>query len=209
LAAVDIGALVRDGGVVLAAYFIGGIPWGILVARLLGGRDPRTIGSGRTGGANVLRALGLGAAALVALLDVAKGAVVVIIARAAGADLPVQVLVALAAILGHSRSPYIGFGGGRGVATGLGSLIVLQPLIAAAVLPIFGVVIAVSRYSSLASLASTTAAGIGVALAVAIGGLPGAYLLYAIVGTGMIWYFHRDNIDRLMRGRENKIGPPG
>lgn len=201
----DIGDVLRSGVAVIAAYLVGAIPWGIVVARVIGGRDPRTIGSGRTGGANVLRALGPGAAAIVGLLDIAKGALVVFLARAAGADLFVEVLAALAAILGHSRSVYIRFGGGRGVATGFGSLIVLQPMIAGAVIPVYAVVFAISRYSSLGSLAATTAAGLAVAAVALVGGSPGAYLLYGIVGTGMIWYFHRDNIERLVRGRERSL----
>ena len=97
--------------VILAAYVIGGIPWGVVIARVTGGPDPRTIGSGRTGGANVMRALGPRAAAASGLLDVLKGIVAVLIAFVAGGGLLLQVLAAFAAIIGHSRSPFIGFKG--------------------------------------------------------------------------------------------------
>ena len=95
---------------------IGGIPWGVVIARVTGGPDPRTIGSGRTGGANVMRALGPRAAAASGLLDVLKGIVAVVLAIVVGGGLGLQILAALAAILGHSRSPFIGFSGGRGIA---------------------------------------------------------------------------------------------
>ncbi len=121
-----------------AAYFIGGIPFGIVVARLVGGRDPRSIGSGRTGGANTLRAIGPRWALVSGLLDAAKGSVAVLIPRVLGFGPEFEVLGALVAIVGHSRSPYIGFGGGRGVSVAWGTLVVIQPLVALAILPVFG-----------------------------------------------------------------------
>ena len=104
----------------LAAFVIGGIPWGVIVARLSGGPDPRTIGSGRTGGANVMRALGPRLALLSGLLDMLKGTVAVLLARFVGAGIEVEVLAGLAAIVGHSRSPFLGFSGGRGVSAAFG-----------------------------------------------------------------------------------------
>ena len=108
--------LVRAFALVVAGYLIGGIPWGVIVARLSGGPDPRTIGSGRTGGANTMRALGPRLALLAGLLDMLKGTAAALLAWAIGAGVLVQVLAALAAVIGHSRSPFLGFGGGRGVA---------------------------------------------------------------------------------------------
>ena len=127
--------------VVFAAYLIGAIPWGVVVARVTGGPDPRTIGSGRTGGANVLRALGPAAAAASGLLDVLKGVVAVLLARAVGGGLELQILAALAAIIGHSRSAFIGFSGGRGIAPGYGGLIVIHPLAALVTIPVFVLVL--------------------------------------------------------------------
>ena len=190
---------------VVAAYFIGGIPWGVVVARLIGGPDPRTIGSGRTGGANTLRALGPRGALVAGLLDVAKGAVAVLVSIVLGGGIVIQTLAALGAIVGHSRSPYIGFGGGRGVAPGFGSLLVIQPLAGLVILPVFLVVLVVSRYSSLASLAASAAGGMAVVVIAIATPLPLGYLFYAVATPALIWLFHHDNIGRLLSGRERKI----
>jgi acyl phosphate:glycerol-3-phosphate acyltransferase len=190
---------------IIAGYFIGGIPFGLVVARLVGGPDPRTVGSGRTGGANVLRALGPRAALVAGLLDAAKGAVSALIPLLLGAPPIVQVLAALAAILGHSRSPFIGFGGGRGIAPGFGGLAVIAPVVALAIVPIFGLILIGSRISSLASLTSSALAMVGLLIAVVIFGMHPAYAVYAVAGAGMIWLFHTDNIRRLLAGQERRI----
>lgn len=192
-----------------AAYLIGSIPWGVIIARLTGGPDPRSLGSGRTGGANVMRALGPRWALVSGLLDAAKGTVAVILARVVGAGIEVELLVALAAIVGHSRSIFVGFGGGRGIAPGWGGLLVLQPIVAVAVLPVFGGVIVATRYSSLGSLTGSATAGLLIAGLVLAGQLPPIYLAYAVAGPALIWYFHADNIGRLLRGEERKIGRVG
>ena len=191
--------------VVVAAYLIGAIPWGVVVARITGGPDPRTIGSGRTGGANVLRALGPRAAAASGLLDVLKGVVAVLLAIVLGGGLELQILAALAAIVGHSRSAFIGFSGGRGIAPGYGGLIVIQPLAALVAIPVFILVLAISRYSSLASLTATAVAALVIVVMVVATALPGLYVVYAITAGGMIWLFHLDNIRRLLAGTERKI----
>jgi acyl phosphate:glycerol-3-phosphate acyltransferase len=191
--------------VIVAAYLIGGIPWGIVVARVIGGPDPRSLGSGRTGGANTMRAIGPRAALVAGLLDAAKGAVAVLLAMWLGLPPLVQSLAAMAAIIGHSRSPYIGFKGGRGVAPGWGALLVIEPIVALAVLPVFLVVLLVTRISSLASLATSIAAAIGLAIAVVVGAVAPAFLVYAVGGAVLIWLFHADNIQRLRSGEERRI----
>ncbi|HEU4918361.1 MAG TPA: glycerol-3-phosphate 1-O-acyltransferase PlsY [Candidatus Limnocylindrales bacterium] len=191
--------------VVVVAYLIGGIPWGVVIARVTGGPDPRTVGSGRTGGANVMRALGPRAAAASGLLDVLKGVVAVVIAIVVGAGLLVQILAALAAILGHSRSVFIGFSGGRGIAPGFGGLIVLHPIAALVVLPVFAVVLLVARYSSLASLTATALGALTVVVTVVAFGMEPLLALYAVAAAGMIWLFHIDNIQRLLAGSERRI----
>ncbi len=191
-----------------AAYLIGGIPWGVIVAKLTGGTDPRSMGSGRTGGANTMRALGPRLALVSGLLDMLKGTVAVLLAQAIGAGIPVEVAAALAAIIGHSRSPFLGFGGGRGVAPAFGGLLAFQPLIALAIIPIFAGVILVTRYSSLGSLAGSAAAGILLAIATATVPLDPWMYVYAVGGTGLVWLFHLDNIQRLLNGQERKIGTP-
>jgi acyl phosphate:glycerol-3-phosphate acyltransferase len=206
----DATTLVRDIAIVVAAFLIGGIPWGVIVARAAGGPDPRSVGSGRTGGANVARALGFRLAVLSGFLDICKGVAAVLIARVLGAGAVVEVLAALAAIVGHSRSPFLGMQGGRGVSAGFGGLLVIQPIIAVLIIPVFAVVFLASRYSSLASLTGSAAAGVGLAALAAIGGQPPVYYLYAIGGPLLIWLFHHDNIARLVAGTERRFGsPPG
>ncbi len=201
----DPGTVVLAVATVAAAYLIGGIPWGIIVARIAGGPDPRTLGSGRTGGANTMRAIGARAALVAGLLDAAKGSVSVLLAIGLGAPPIVQALAALAAIVGHSRSPYIGFKGGRGVAPGWGGLLVIQPVVALAVLPIFLGVLLVTRISSLASLSTSAAAALGLIGAVILGAVAPAFIGYAIVAVALIWLFHADNIRRLLTGQERRI----
>jgi len=205
---VELGDIVRGAAVTLAGYLIGGIPWGIVVARAMGRPDPRTVGSGRTGGANVFRAAGSRAAIVAGVLDLLKGSAVVLLARLVGAGLIFEILAALAAILGHSRSPYIGFAGGRGVAPAFGSVVVMYPLLGVAALAVFLAVFLIGRYSSLASLSAPAAAGLMAIVLVVAAVLPPPYLLYAVGGTGLIWLFHWDNIVRLIRGQERRIGPP-
>ena len=201
----DIGQVVVGALVVVAAYLIGGIPWGVVIARLTGGPDPRTIGSGRTGGANVMRALGPRLALLSGLLDVGKGVVSVLLAIAVGGGLPLEILAALAAIVGHSRSIWIGFAGGRGIAPGFGGLLVIAPVAALVVIPVFLLVLVISRYSSLASLTATAIGALFVIAMVVLLQLSPLYVVYAVVAAGMIWLFHLDNIQRLLSGQERRI----
>ncbi len=199
-------AVVRAVAIVVGAYLIGGIPWGVIVARLTGGPDPRTIGSGRTGGANVMRALGPRLALLSGLLDMLKGTVAVMLARTLGAGVEVEVLAGLAAIVGHSRSPFLGLSGGRGVAPAFGAGLVLAPIPAAVILAVFLATLAVTRYSSVASLTGATVGGIVFAIQILAVPLPYALLGYAIGAPALIWLFHLDNVGRLMRGEERKFG---
>jgi glycerol-3-phosphate acyltransferase PlsY len=199
------GSVVLAVATVVAAYLIGGIPFGIIIARLAGGPDPRTLGSGRTGGANTMRAIGPRAALVAGLLDAGKGSVSVLLAIALGMPPVVQALAALAAIVGHSRSPYIGFKGGRGVAPGWGGLLVIQPVVALLVLPIFLLVLLITRISSLASLSTSAAAALGLIGAVLLGAVAPAFIGYAIAAAALIWLFHADNIQRLLSGQERRI----
>jgi acyl phosphate:glycerol-3-phosphate acyltransferase len=204
-AAMTADTLVLDAVAIVAAYLIGSIPWSVVVARVIGGPDPRTVGSGRTGGANVLRAYGPRIALLTGLLDLSKGVVAVLVARFLGLGPLVESLAALAAIVGHSRSVFLGFQGGRGVATGFGALLVISPLVAAVVAPIFAAVVVVSRYSSLGSLLGAALGGVLLAVLVAAGSAAREYLVYAIAGAALIWLFHLDNIQRLIAGTERRI----
>lgn len=204
----DAPTLIRAIVVIAAAFVIGGIPWGVLVARVAGGPDPRTIGSGRTGGSNMMRALGPRWALLSGLLDAAKGSAAVILAHVLGGGVPLEVLAALAAVIGHSRSIFLGFHGGRGIAPSWGALLVLQWWIALAIIPLFAGVILVTKYSSLGSLTATATAGVLLALATYLVPLDPWYYLYAVGGPVLIFAFHHDNIARLLAGTERKIGTP-
>lgn len=204
----DIPEAIRAVAIVGVSYLIGGIPWGVIVARVTGGPDPRSLGSGRTGGANVMRALGPRLALVSGLLDAAKGAAAVLLAWALGAGTAVAVVAGMAAIVGHSRSPFLGLGGGRGVAPGFGALFALQPLVAAAIIPVFAIVTLVTRYSSVGSLTASAVGGLLLAAATAIAPLDPWLYLYAAGGSLLIWVFHADNIGRLLSGRERKIGAP-
>jgi len=198
--------VVRVAVALVAGYLIGGIPFGIIVPRLIGGPDPRTVGSGRTGGANVSRAVGYRWAAVSGLLDVVKGSVAVLLIIGIGGGPVPQVLAALAAIVGHSRSPFIGFHGGRGIAPAAGGAIILAPIILVAILPVFVLGILLTRISSIGSLAASLAGGIVMIVVTAVTPLAPIYFLYGVGGPGLIWLFHHDNIGRLLRGEERSIG---
>jgi glycerol-3-phosphate acyltransferase PlsY len=197
--------LVRVAVALLGGYLLGGIPFGLIVTRLIGGPDPRTIGSGRLGGANVSRAVGYRWALVSGLLDVAKATVAVLLVRAVGGGYEPQILAALAAIVGHSRSPYIGFHGGRGVAPAGGGAIALAPLALLAIIPVFGAAILLTRITSVGSLSAGLVGGLVVIAATALMPLPPIYYLYGVAVPGLIWFFHADNIARLRAGEERRI----
>lgn len=201
-------ALILRIALVVIAYLSGSIPVGVLVARASGGPDPRSIGSGRTGGTNALRALGRKWAAVVVAGDLAKGALPVLLARVAtGGDSMAEVLVAAGAVIGSGRSIFLGFHGGRGVGTGVGTMLVIQPLAVVIAAPVFFLVILLTKYVSLGSLLGSAAMFPAMLLiwAVAQGWVPPAYLAWAAVGPALIWIAHADNIGRLLHGTERKF----
>jgi glycerol-3-phosphate acyltransferase PlsY len=192
----------------VVGYLIGAIPVGILVARASGGPDPRTVGSGRTGGTNALRALGRKWALAVVLGDVAKGAVPVLIAAwISGGDLWAMTFAALAAVLGAIRSIYIRFHGGRGVGAGVGTLVVMAPLAVVVTAPVFFGAVVITRYVSLGSLLGAAAIFPATILVVWLtqGSVPAPYWVYATVGPALIWVAHWDNLVRLRRGEERRL----
>lgn len=192
---------------ILIAYLAGSIPMGVLVARLSGGTDPRTVGSGRTGGTNALRALGRKRAAIVVTGDLLKGALPVLLARyVTDGDPLVEVLCGAAAVGGAIWSVFAGFRSGRGVGTGVGTMLVIQPVAVLLATPVFVVVILLTRYVSLGSLLGSAAmfpAMLLVLLVVPATPLP--YVIYSAVGAALIWMAHADNIDRLLHGTERKF----
>jgi glycerol-3-phosphate acyltransferase PlsY len=189
------------------AYLLGCIPSGVLVARARGGADLRTVGSGRTGATNALRALGKGPAAIVFLADFAKGALAVLVARAiAGGEPWPQVLAGLAAVVGHTYSLFLGFKGGRGVATGLGSLFAIAPLAGLVAVLAGAVAIALTRFVSLGSMLGASVGGLLLAGASLAGLQPRPYAAFGFAAAALIVVAHRDNIQRLRRGEERRLG---
>jgi glycerol-3-phosphate acyltransferase PlsY len=203
----DTAIVLRTVVLVLIAYLAGSIPVGVIVARFAGGVDPRTIGSGRTGGTNALRALGRKWAIVVVAGDLLKGALPVILARiVTGGDPLTEVLCGAAAVAGAIWSVFVGFRSGRGVGTGVGTMLVIQPVAVLLATPVFIGVILLTRYVSLGSLIGSAAmfpAMLLVLLVVPDTPLP--YVIYSAVGAALIWLAHADNIDRLLHGTERKF----
>ncbi len=204
--------------VIILGYLLGSIPFGVLIARMMGRGDVRAHGSGKTGTTNVLRVAGKKAAALVAVLDISKGALAVVFAGliigrsylvmgnfALGA-LVAQCAAALASMAGHNWPIFLKFQGGRGVATFFGGLIALCPAAA-----IFGGEIlilgaGITRFASLGSIAGVVGAYTILVPLTVLNGFPIEYLAYALIGTVAIIVMHRDNILRLLAGKERRLG---
>jgi glycerol-3-phosphate acyltransferase PlsY len=189
--------------VVLAflAYMMGSIPFGLWLVKAWKGVDVREVGSGNIGTTNVYRAAGKTAAIVVFLLDVAKGALPVAIALWLQLPPWAVVLAGVMAILGHSKSVFLGFTGGKSVATGIGTILALSPLGAAITLALFAVVFAASRMVSLGSIiASLVLPGILFALKT-----PLTYVLYAAGAALYVIIRHRANIQRILAGKENRL----
>ena len=186
----------------ILGYLLGSIPSGWLAGRWLKGIDLRELGSGSTGATNVLRQVGKGPALVVFLIDVGKGAAAVLIARALGQGDWIQVLAGLTALAGHIWPVWLGFKGGKAVATGLGMFLGLAWPVG---LASFGVFMAVFSLSRLVSLASVLAA-ITLPLLMAAGSGSKANLVVALVAMLLVLWRHRSNIQRLLNGTEPKLG---
>ncbi len=200
-------AILRLVVLMLVSYLIGSIPMGVLAARFSGGPDPRTIGSGRTGGTNTLRALGRKWAVVVVTGDLLKGIVPVLLARlVTGGDPLAEVLCGGAAVAGAIWSVFVGFRSGRGVGTGVGTMLVIQPVAVLLATPVFVVVILLTHYVSLGSLLGSAAMFPAMLLVLmVVPETPLPYVLYSAVGAALIWLAHADNIDRLLHGTERKF----
>ncbi len=191
--------------VILAAYLIGSIPTGYIIVKLFTGQDIRTIGSGSTGATNVKRVMGKKWFFIVMILDAIKGALPVILAKIfttafAGIGL-LPVLAAVAVIVGHSKSIFLRFTGGKSVASGVGTILALNWQVGLIIAVIWAVITYVSKYVSLGSI---------IALFISpflmwFFDAPAAYIVYCALGAVYIIYLHRENIKRLIRGEENKV----
>jgi glycerol-3-phosphate acyltransferase PlsY len=190
---------------VVLSFFIGAIPWGYLAGKARRGIDLRTVGSGGTGATNVLRTLGAKASIAVAILDVSKGVLPVVFATSVGFDSGWVAAAAVAAVAGHCWSPFIGFKGGKGVATGAGAAIALFPPVLL-VLPAMAGVIWSTRYVSLGSLVSVALAVLLAVVFAATGHLDWPAALAILTISAIITVRHGSNIRRLSRGTERRIG---
>lgn len=198
--------------ILILAYLLGSIPFGYLIVRAKEGADVRETGSGGTGATNVTRKAGKFAGIITLLLDAAKGAAAVLLARwLLTPDFGVNYFAAAAAILallGHIFPVWLGFRGGKGVATGVGIFLCLAPLALVCSALIFILIVAATRYVSLGSIVSTAAFPLFLWLQ-SLFMKPAANLAplmtTAIVGGALIIYMHRANIGRLMRGAESKF----
>ncbi|WP_044007825.1 glycerol-3-phosphate 1-O-acyltransferase PlsY [Jannaschia sp. CCS1] len=184
----------------LLAYLLGSVPFGIMMARLFGLGDLRSVGSGNIGATNVLRTGNKLAAFLTLVLDAGKGAIAVFLARALLGEDAAQ-LAGFAAFLGHCFPVFLGFKGGKGVATFLGTLLALAWPIGLAACAIWAITAAVFRMSSLAALVAAALSP----LAAFTLGLPSAVVFCAALAT-LIFLRHRGNISRIAKGQEPKIG---
>ena len=189
----------------LLGYLLGSIPSGFLAGKWCKGIDLRSIGSGSTGATNVLRNVGKGPALVVFLVDVAKGAAAVLLASALTQNNPlndwIQVLAGLAALAGHIWPIWLGFKGGKAVATGLGLFLGLSWPVG---LACFGMFMAVFSLSRIVSLASVVAA-ISLPLLMAAGTSSNANLVVALVAMLLVLWRHRSNIQRLINGTEPRV----
>ena len=192
--------------IIITAYLLGNISTSYIVAKRLAGVDIRTQGSGNAGSTNVLRTLGKKAGALTFIGDVLKGLIAVLIARfiAYGANLDdttCAYLAVVAVVLGHNYPVFLGFKGGKGVATSLGSMLGMNPLVALLCLGFFIIIVAITKYVSLGSIL-----GIGLSPIIMMinhntkGVLVTLFLAISVAIT------HRENIKRLLNGTERKLG---
>ena len=193
-------------------YLLGSVPFGLLVARFIKGVDVRSYGSGNTGMTNVLRTAGVVPGLAVLGLDLGKGIGAVLLARAVEPSPALEVAAALAALAGHNWSVFIRFKGGKGTATGLGTVLAISPAAALIVAVLSLPPLVVSRYVSLGSImGATTALGSIAALAFLAPnltlGVPSlTYILYPAIGTPIVLFKHRENIQRILKGQERRIG---
>ncbi len=210
----------------VAAYLLGSIPFSFVIARRVKGIDLRRHGSGNLGATNIVRTLGPGWGVLVLLLDIGKGALAVVLMSwvvagwPQGAPTPLhlppdvwRILAGFLAALGHTLSPFVGFHGGKGVATTAGAFFILAPYPTLAALAVFGIVFAVTRIVSLASLAAAAVLPVAVAFFEWRSEHFSKTIFFFTLGI-CVWVIHRHrgNIRRLQEGREKKLdlnGPSG
>ncbi len=185
----------------LGGYLLGSVPTGIIAGRAYG-VDVRRSGSGNIGMANVLRTAGKGAAIITMVGDMLKGFVPVLLARFLTTNDWLVAVVALAAVVGHCWPVFLGFKGGKGVATGAGTSIALAPVVGLALFAFWWIVVLIGRYTSLGAIAVMVLSPFVFLLT----GQPWPYVVYTVVGGVLVLYRHRENARALLNGTERKIG---
>lgn len=201
----------KDGLLILIAFVMGSIPFSYYVVRLVSGKDVRRLGSGNPGATNVYRTTGRGAGLAALVLDAGKGIAAVELARSWHASPAVLYAAGVAAVLGHLYPMFLGFKGGKGVATGLGVLIASAPLATLAAVVVFVVIV---RATGFVAVGSVAAAALAVPAAWAFGRLGWTApappsLLYALGAIALlIAWRHRENLRRLLRGEEARLHDP-
>lgn len=188
------------------SYLIGSVPFGLIAGKLFKGVDIREYGSGNTGMTNVLRTVGSMAGGLVLVLDMGKAVLAVVIARWWFDSAGFEVAAALAVLFGHNWPVFIGFKGGRGTASGWGGLLILSPISGLVALFVGVPLIAITRYVSLGSIAAATVGALVLIVLASTGQAPPVYAWFGAIGGVMVVARHRDNIQRLIRGTERKLG---
>ncbi len=187
---------------VIGGYLLGAVPFGLVISRMMGLPDPRTVGSKNVGFTNVLRVSGKKAGILTLAGDLGKGWVTGFTATHVLQNEGAILLVALAPFLGHLFSPFLGFRGGKGVATALGSVLGVAPLIGFFLIFVWLGVVALWRYSSGGALIAFGLFPIIAAIVRPTGG----FFLFSVLVSGLIVVKHKGNIERLWKGTESKIG---
>ncbi len=181
-------------------YFLGSIPFGYILTRMTEDMDIRSVGSGNIGATNVFRK-NRWAGILTLVLDAAKGFLAVVVAGWVGGGAAWQAVAAVAAIAGHLFTVWLGFRGGKGVATGCGAYLAISPAAVGTTLVLFVLVVALTRYISLASILATGAFPLWAYLYRE----PAPVLVWAVIGAAMIIARHHENIRRLLSGTENRF----
>ena len=189
-------------------YLMGSISWGYILLQWKMGVDVREYGSGRTGMSNVLRTGGVKSAAVVLTLDIAKGIIAVILARLIIGTHIAEVTAGLIVLVGHNWPVFLGFKGGRGILTALGGLALMVPIAALAATATFLTITYLSRYISLGSVVGVVIGAFSILVLALANMNSDIYVIYGFIAGVIIVWQHRDNIHRILKGRERRLGQP-
>jgi glycerol-3-phosphate acyltransferase PlsY len=201
--------MIAVGAAIVCGYLLGSIPVGLLLGKLTQGVDIRDYGSGKTGFTNTLRVLGARRSVWVFAGDFAKGAAAALLPLVFSHDPVVRAAGGLAAVIGHVWPVFAGFRGGRGVLTGAGVLVALDPIVLIVLVPVAAGAFFLFRIMSVVSL-SAAIAGAGAFVALAVAGVHSwAYAVVAVIGVSLIASLHGGNIARLRHGTEPRVGHGG